>query len=162
MGYAISNLALGVGQSFLCRRERVGHVFFINHISKCSGPPPPPILFDQSLTEIHSTKLEKRQFFLTTFFDVSLLSLIAVVDAEAPYQRRGLGLTSTPTICTCITLVRTFLCRFCTTTTSKCLILRFMDNVNKQRPKRQNFFLFSWKWSLHLTKCSLPSRRWIF
>ena len=37
------------GQSFLCRREGVGHVFFINHISKCSGPPP-PILFDQSLT----------------------------------------------------------------------------------------------------------------
>ena len=27
----------------------MGHVFFINHISKCSGPPPPPpILFDQS------------------------------------------------------------------------------------------------------------------
>ena len=51
MGHAISNLALGVGQSFLCRREGVGHVFFINHISKCSGPPPPPpILFDQSLT----------------------------------------------------------------------------------------------------------------
>ena len=47
------NLALGVGQSFLCRREGVGHAFFINHISKCSGPPPlppPPILFDQSLT----------------------------------------------------------------------------------------------------------------
>ena len=37
----IPNLALGVGQSFLCRREEVGHVFFINHISKCSGPPPP-------------------------------------------------------------------------------------------------------------------------
>ena len=46
------NLALGVGQSFLCQREGVGHVFFINHISKCSGPPPPPppILFDQSLS----------------------------------------------------------------------------------------------------------------
>ena len=27
----------------------MGHVFFINHIFKCSGPPPPPILFDQSL-----------------------------------------------------------------------------------------------------------------
>ena len=34
MGHAISNLALGVG-----------HVFFINHISKCSGPPPPPPLY---------------------------------------------------------------------------------------------------------------------
>ena len=40
MGHAISNLALGVGQSFLCRREGGGHVFFINHISKCSGLPP--------------------------------------------------------------------------------------------------------------------------
>ena len=49
MGHAISNLALGVGQSFLCRREGVGHVFFINHISKCFGPPHPRILFDQSL-----------------------------------------------------------------------------------------------------------------
>ena len=42
MGHAISNLTLGVGQSFLCPREGVGHVFFINHISKCSGPTPPP------------------------------------------------------------------------------------------------------------------------
>ena len=49
MGHAISNLALGVGQSFLSRREGVGHVFFIDHISKCFGPPH-PILFDQSLT----------------------------------------------------------------------------------------------------------------
>ena len=38
----ISNLGLGVGKSFLCRREGVRHVFFINHISKCSGPSPPP------------------------------------------------------------------------------------------------------------------------
>ena len=45
VGHAISNLALGVGQSFLCRREGVGHVFFINHTSKCSGPPPPPLYF---------------------------------------------------------------------------------------------------------------------
>ena len=42
MGHAISNLAL-----------RVGYVFFINHISKCSAPPPsPPILFDQSLSDL--------------------------------------------------------------------------------------------------------------
>ena len=54
LGHAISNLALGVGQSFLCRREGLGHVFIINHISKCSGPPtpPPPILFDQSLISL--------------------------------------------------------------------------------------------------------------
>ena len=41
------------------QKEGVGHVVFIHHISKCSGPPPlPPILFDQSLTNllwIHST-----------------------------------------------------------------------------------------------------------
>ena len=38
-------VALGVGHSFLCRREGVGHVFFINHISKCSGPAPPSYTF---------------------------------------------------------------------------------------------------------------------
>ena len=37
----ISNPALGVGQSFLCQREGVGHVFFIKHVSKYSGPPTP-------------------------------------------------------------------------------------------------------------------------
>ena len=47
LGHVISNLALVVGQSFLCRREGVGLVFFINHISKCSAPP--SLLFDQSL-----------------------------------------------------------------------------------------------------------------
>ena len=33
-----------------------------------------------------------------------------------------------------------FLCHFCTTTTWRCLILLFMDNVNKQR---RNLFFFS-------------------
>ena len=42
MGGAV---ALGVGHSFLCRREGVGHVFVINHISKCSGPTPPSYTF---------------------------------------------------------------------------------------------------------------------
>ena len=45
-----------------------------------------------------------------------------------------------------------FLCHFCTTTTWRCLILRFMDNVNKQR---RNLFFFSllnldmvpWNWT---------------
>ena len=35
--------------------------------------------------------------------------------------------------CTCITLFCTFLCRHCTTTTGKCLISRFIMDVNKQR-----------------------------
>ena len=30
MGHVISNLALGVGQSFVYRREGVGHVFFLS------------------------------------------------------------------------------------------------------------------------------------
>ena len=34
-------------------------------------------------------------------------------------------------LCTCITLFCTFLCRPCTNTTRKCLISRFMENVNK-------------------------------
>ena len=39
-----------------------------------------------------------------------------------------------------------FFARFCTTTTWKCLISRFMENVNKQR---RNFIpLWTWKWSL--------------
>ena len=50
----IPNLALGVGQSFLCRREEVGHVFFINHISKCSGPPPRPLY-------LFTSPLQKKQ-----------------------------------------------------------------------------------------------------
>ena len=40
---------------------------------------------------------------------------------------------------TCITLFCTFLSRFCTTTTWKCLISRFIEDVNKQR---RNLFLF--------------------
>ena len=36
-------------------------------------------------------------------------------------------------LCTCITLSCTFLCRHCTTMTGKCLILRFMEDVNKRR-----------------------------
>ena len=45
--------------------------------------------------------------------------------------------------CTCITLFSvfcTFLYRFCTTTTWKCLISRFMENVNKLR---RNFISLS-------------------
>ena len=36
-------------------------------------------------------------------------------------------------LCTCITLFCTFLYRPCTTTTSKCLIASFMEDVNKRR-----------------------------
>ena len=41
---------------------------------------------------------------------------------------------------TCITLFCTFLSRFCTTTTWKCLISRFVEDVNKQR---RNFISLS-------------------
>ena len=63
----IPSLALGVGQSFLCRREEVGHVFFINHISKCSGPPPPPIPFYQSLTK-KTNEMAKGSFWKRRFW----------------------------------------------------------------------------------------------
>ena len=36
-------------------------------------------------------------------------------------------------LCTCITLFCTFLCRHCTTTTWKCLISRFVENVNTKQ-----------------------------
>ena len=42
---------------------------------------------------------------------------------------------------TCITLFSTFLCRYCTTTTWKCLTSLFMENVNKRR--RRNFLSLS-------------------
>ena len=60
MGHAISNLALRVGQSFLCRREGVGHVFFINHISKCSGPPPLYFLTSPLNHSLYFLKLPKQ------------------------------------------------------------------------------------------------------
>ena len=36
-------------------------------------------------------------------------------------------------LCTCITLFCTIVCHYCTTTTWKCIISRFMEYVNKQR-----------------------------
>ena len=49
------NLHLGVGHSVLCQMEGVGHVFYNHHILKCSGPPP-PVLFDQSLSNTNWTE----------------------------------------------------------------------------------------------------------
>ena len=49
VSHVIFNLHLGVGHSVLLQLEGVGHVFSNQCISKCSGPPPPPVLFDQSL-----------------------------------------------------------------------------------------------------------------
>ena len=43
----------------------------------------------------------------------------------------------------CFTLFCTFLCRYCPTTTWKCLISRFMEDVNKLR---QNFLSLSKIW----------------
>ena len=42
MGQVISSLHLGVGHSVLLQLEGVGHVIPNHHISKCSGPHPPP------------------------------------------------------------------------------------------------------------------------
>ena len=55
-------------------------------------------------------------------------------------KKKTIGLISKKQLCTCITLFCTFLSRFCTTTTWKCLISRFMENVNKQR---RNFISLS-------------------
>ena len=50
-------------------------------------------------------------------------------------RKKTIGFISkTITLHVCITLISTFLCRFCTSTTWNCLISRFMDYVNKQRP----------------------------
>ena len=49
VGHVIFNLQLGVGHSVLCQMKGVGRVFSNHHILKCSGPPPPTVLFDQSL-----------------------------------------------------------------------------------------------------------------
>ena len=53
MGHAISNLALGVGQSFLCRREGWVMCFLPTTFPNAPDhpPSPPPILFDQSLNK---------------------------------------------------------------------------------------------------------------
>ena len=51
-------------------------------------------------------------------------------------------------LCTSSTLFGTFLCRHCTTTTWKCLISRFIDNVNKRRrisPGRFAYVRQSWR-----------------
>ena len=51
VGHVIFNLHLGVDHSVLCQMEGVGQEFSNHHILKCSGlSPPPPVLFDQSLT----------------------------------------------------------------------------------------------------------------
>ena len=41
-----------------------------------------------------------------------------------------------------------FLCHFCATTTRRCLILRFVDNVNKQRWNLFSFRSWTWIWPL--------------
>ena len=69
-------------------------------------------------------------------------------DYEYPTRRLGnenfsktIGLISkTSTLHVHHSFIFAFVCHFCTTTTWRCLILRFMDNVNKQR---RNLFSFS-------------------
>ena len=54
--------------------------------------------------------------------------------------KKTIGLIGKKLLRRCTTLFCTFLSRFCTTTTWKCLISRFMEKVNKQR---QNFISLS-------------------
>ena len=61
-------------------------------------------------------------------------------------------------ISTCITLLRTFLCRYCTTTTWKCLTSLFTEDVNK---RCQNFFSFwTWIWFFGIQILESQSVRW--
>ena len=75
------------------------------------------------------------------FFDVLLVAVaVAVVASKGPdrepKQRRRrcqrFRLTKQQ-LCTCITLFCTFLCRPCTTTTWKCLISCFVEDVNTRQ-----------------------------
>lgn len=63
-GQVIFNLHLGMGHLFLCQMEKVGYVFSIHHIFKCSCPPHSHYTFDQSLCQrFHN--------FLTTLFQLT-------------------------------------------------------------------------------------------
>ena len=48
-------------------------------------------------------------------------------------QKRNWFRLAKQQLCTCVTLFCTFLCRQCTTTTWKCLILRFVEDVNTRQ-----------------------------
>ena len=50
VGHVIFSHYLGVGQQILYPWTGVGHEFLDLHFSSCSGPPPLPGLFDQSLS----------------------------------------------------------------------------------------------------------------
>ena len=57
-----------------------------------------------------------------------------------PERQKRIKLRLAKQLCTCITLFCTFLCRHFTTTTWKCLISRFVENVNA---RQQLSFSFS-------------------
>ena len=61
-------------------------------------------------------------------------------DGNENVKKNPIGLIAKQQLRTCITLFCTFLSCFCTTTTWKCLISRFMEDVNKQR---RNFISLS-------------------
>ena len=65
--------------------------------------------------------------------------------------KKAIGEKAKQQLCTCITLFCTFLCRHCTTTTGKCLISRFMEDVNRRQLK----FLSLSKLEIRLKKSSL-------
>ena len=57
--------------------------------------------------------------------------------------KKAIGLITRQQLCTCITLFCTFLCLHCTTTTWKCLISRFREEVTRATTK---FPLSFWTW----------------
>ena len=66
-------------------------------------------------------------------------------------------------LCTCITLFCTFLCRQCTTTTWKCLISRFVENVNT-RQRLYSILEFNsrknWQYLTNSTRWSKRDKVW--
>ena len=96
------------------------------------------------LLNINRTCLSALVFLLSPCdqVDSSSLALNPTTLPQRERQKKTL-ISDVKVWCTCITLFSvfyTFLCRFCTTTTWKCLISRFMKNVNKQR---RNFISLS-------------------
>ena len=79
------------------------------------------------------SSFDQDDWILAKFFFLMLLGSFSNDDGDGSENfKKAIGLLS-KTTSTCITLFCTFLYRLCKTTTWKCLISRFMEDVNKRR-----------------------------
>ena len=95
VGHVIFSLHLGVVHSVLCQMEGVGHAFSNHHIAKCSDPlppPPPSVLFDQSLS--HNLLAEPR-FNLKTYGDRTFTVAAPTIWNSLPLELRACVSVST-------------------------------------------------------------------